>query len=66
MAKTLCYNYWLLHGSINGKRREKKIHTVKNWVKWGEKKEITANPESQFAFNVKEALLSQGGSFQGF
>lgn len=43
---------------------EKKIHTVKNWVKW--KRKITANPKLQFAFNVKEAWLSQCGSFQGF
>ena len=33
-----CYNYWLLHGSINGKRREKKVHTVKNWEKRRERK----------------------------
>lgn len=29
-------------------------------------KKITANPKSQFAFNVKEALFSRCGSFQGF
>lgn len=47
--------------------RKKKIHTEK-LGKMGKKKkkEIRANPKSQFAFNVKEALLSQGGSFQGF
>lgn len=29
-------------------------------------KKITANPKSQFAFNVKEALFSRCGSSQGF
>jgi hypothetical protein len=53
-------------------RGERKKSTLKKTGKIGGKKErereraITANPQSQFAFNVKEALLSLSGSFQGF